>query len=314
MKKPSRVRKWFFTIWKLDIDWKDIFNKNKDIIRCVAGQKEKGEKTGKLHWQGFIHMYNPCRLTKIRTLLNLGKGEESADLQVQKGNNRQVLDYVHKIETSQGEKFLFGKPSQQGVRSDLEHIKKLIDDGVSEFDLWQEDAPLMVRYWKGFHRYRTLLQEKKNQEFRQVKVEFLSGPTGCGKTRKGYDIHGYDTNKIYKINCNDLDGFWNGYHGQKNVILDEFANQIKITKLLELLDGYPININVKGSHVPAAFTNVYLTSNLKMCELYPNAKKEHRRALFRRINKITSLWNEVSEGNTVSSSTSFKHRLAELFN
>lgn len=283
-------RKWFFTLWNTEFNFNELYEDYGDVIQFLAGQLEKGEKTGRLHFQGCIHLKDKHRMSYVRRLFNMGKGEKSGKLEPQKGTNKQVLDYVHKIRTSIGKKFIFGEPSKQGKRTDIRQIMKLITDGASELEVFDSFPSQSMYMARGIQKYRELINQEKFSKFRELDIHFLSGPTGCGKTRKAYDIHGYSPYKIFKINCNDLDGFWNGYNGQQVVVFDEFSNQIKITKLLEILDGYPFMVNIKGGFVPAQFTKVYITSNLKKDEIYPNAKPEHKKALDRRINQFYDLY------------------------
>ena len=292
--KNRKLRKWFFTIWKMDIDFDTLYNENRDIIRFIAGQKEKGKETGRLHWQGCIHMYNACRITKLRKLFDLGKGENSGNFQPQLGTNKQVLDYVHKIDTSEGEKFEYGKPSQRGFRSDNEDIKKRIEQGESDYDIMQDHFGSYMRYHKGYKYYRQMHLMNKSKGWRNIDIELIMGPSGAGKTRKAYDNH--DINDIYKINCNNGCRWFDGYEGQSVLILDEFKNNVKFTYLLDLLDGHQCRLETKGGFSYACWTKVYITTNYEEIEqLYPKVEGELRKPLFRRINKIHNLYEKRNE-------------------
>lgn len=125
----NKVRKWFFTIWKMDICWGTLWDDYNDIIRFICVQKEKTPTTGRLHWQGVIHMKDACRLSKMRRLLNLGKGDKAGNLMFQQDpdvDSKKAIAYCSKEYTSQNEHYIFGTPSRQGIRSDLRQIKKYL--------------------------------------------------------------------------------------------------------------------------------------------------------------------------------------------
>jgi hypothetical protein len=88
----------------------------------------------------------------------------------------------------------------------------------------------------------------------------------------------------FKISGDALQ-WWDGYDGEKSILIDEYDNQIPITRLLNLLDGYHLRLPVKGGFTYAAWTKVIITTNLNPLELHPNAKQQHRAALHRRINR-----------------------------
>lgn len=310
----GQCRKWFFTIWKMDIDWKELFNDYNDIIRFIAGQKEECPTSKKLHWQGCIHFVNPKRMTAVRRILELGKGENSGSLEPQKGTDAQCLEYVHKIETSKGEKFIFGEPSKQGKRTDIEDIKRRIKAGEKELSLYEDYFETMTRY-RGFRKYRELVLENKSRKYRPLDVEILSGPTSIGKTRKYLytkdpSIKDDDT---YIINCSDGLKWFDGYQGEKTLILDEFNNQCPLCKLLYLTRGHQTRLEVKGGFTYALWEKVIITTNLKKDEFYPHAKQEHKNALDARVNKFVNMWpveqethikcDEVDGGNIEAPST-----------
>lgn len=296
-----KIRKWFFTIWKMDINWDELYEDYNDIIRYIVVQKEKGNKTGRLHWQGAIHFYNPKRLSFVRRFLMLGTGDNSGDLQPQRGTNKQVKDYCHKIKTSEGFQFEFGKPSQQGFRTDLEDIKSRIEKGEKDYHIAQDHFGTYSRAFKWAEKYRSLHLEHLSQKYRNIKVKFTSGPTGIGKTKEAYKNH--DNEDIFKINCSDGLKWFDGYRGQKVLILDEFKNQVPLTRLLDLLDGYQCRLEYKGGMTYALWDTVYITTNLQKTEIYPGQKQDLLDPLWRRVTEFVNLYpkgHDVTKGNTIA--------------
>lgn len=304
VKAAGKRRKWFFTLWKMDINWEELKEDYSDIIRYLVVQKELTPTTNKEHWQGAIHMRNACRMNKIRRLFNLGKGADSGDIRPQMGNNKQVRDYCLKARTSLGFQFEFGKPSLQGIREDIEDIKKRIEKGENDYHISQDHFGQYAQKHKWFAKYRGLHLAEKSKKFRHLNVKFLSGPTACGKTRYAYEKH--DINDIFKINCSDGLKWFDGYEGQSVLILDEFKNQVPLTRLLDLLDGYQCRLEYKGGMTYAQWTTVYITSNLHEEEVYPSQTKTLVEPLWRRITECVNFWNnrnKVALGNTSTKAT-----------
>ena len=292
MSKTSR--KWCFTCFKMDTDFAQIFKEYHDIIRFLIIGQEICPKTKKQHWQGYIQMYDPCRLTKIQFIF-----EDKCHLESQRGNDFQASDYCKK-----DKKYIsFGTPTKQGARTDLENLKKIINNNASHMECYNEHFSSYLKYRGYFDKYRECLTRERAKKFRNVEVEILSGPTRSGKTRKYlYNEDGSYNDSAFKINCNDLDWF-DGYEGQEILILDEFKNQVKLTKLLDLLDGHICRLSIKGCHTYALWTKVIITTNLKKKEIFPNITKDLIAPFWARVHKFIDLWPkcpEVTKGNTIA--------------
>ncbi len=139
---------------------------------------------------------------------------------------------------------------------------------------------MAVQYHSGLQK---LIQATNPMpSWRDVSVFYLWGPPGTGKTRHVFDEHGADN--VYK----KIDGqWWDGYEDQDVVLLDDFYSEgnrgdITLAYLLQLLDGHPIRVNVRGSTRVARWTKVYITANLPFETLYPNQPRSKRAALLRR--------------------------------
>jgi len=100
---------------------------------------------------------------------------------------------------------------------------------------------------------------------------------------------------IFKIDGDDT-LWWDGYQGQKILLIDDFYGTIKYGKLLNILDIYPLRLPTKGGHTYANWEKIYITSNDKPDKWY---QKGLTPALERRLNTIIDLASEVT-GNTAS--------------
>lgn len=235
--------------------------------------------TNNVHWQSYLETNKPMRMSGIKKLFN----DKTVHLEPRAGTQEQAINYCKK----DGKFEEFGEPTKAGKRTDLKKIADDIMSGKKTIqNLMVEDPETYCRYRNGLKDIQNLATQTLTKEFRQLKVTVLSGPTGCGKTRQAME------KKPFKIEGSALK-WWDGYMGEKTILIDEYNNDIPITEMLNLLDGYELRLPIKGGFTYANWDEVIITTNLKENELHPNSKLEHRRALFRRIHNFVSLWDEV---------------------
>ena len=148
-----------------------------------------------------------------------------------------------------------------------------------------------VRYHSGINKMKELIDNNKSKSWRDVETTILVGVAGSGKTRYVYDNHGY--NNVFKIDSSGDDRFmFNGYDGEDVLLIDDFKGWIKYTYMLNILDGYPLPLNVKNGRTFARWSKVYITSNNMPSMWYSKIKENFKR----RIDNCL----EVIEGNTKS--------------
>lgn len=117
---------------------------------------------------------------------------------------------------------------------------------------------------------QTLLEEKFRTQFRMLRVEYLWGKTGVGKTRGIMERHGYDA--VYRV-TNYAHPF-DGYAGEDVILFDEFRSSLPVTDMLKYLDGYPVMLPARFHDKVACYTKVYLASNIPLDRQYPNVQHE----------------------------------------
>nr|WQA30126.1 MAG: rep protein [Cressdnaviricota sp.] len=123
--------------------------------------------------------------------------------------------------------------------------------------------------------------------FRNVVVNVLVGPPGCGKTRSVWDLEAFDD--VYPLTTYGKGRTWfQGYFGEKVLLIDDFNGQIEYTELLRLLDGYKMYVETKGGSALAQWTTVYITSNYPWRDWY--AGNYNLDALARRITNVKTEW------------------------
>ncbi len=263
----SQSRNWCFTDFEL-LDWRKIY-KSDDDIRYICWGLETCPKTKKKHYQGWIQIEKKKRLGGIKKVCQSKK----IHLETCRGTESENEKYCQKDNKYK----TIGDYKTQGQRTDLEGLKALIDKGGTLEDIANENFHAFIQYNRGFQEYKKIVDKRLRSVFRTVKTTHLYGKTGTGKTRKAMD-----SKDVYKISGDSMK-WWDGYNGEKTLVIDEYNNQIPCTELLSLLDGYEYRLPIKGSFTYANWDRVIITSNIKI--LHKNARTEHKKALKRRISE-----------------------------
>ena len=111
--------------------------------------------------------------------------------------------------------------------------------------------------------------EKVKNTFRKLEVIYIWGKTGAGKTRYVLEEYGY-TNVFRVTNYKNP---FDGYKNEDVILFDEFRSSLPIADMLTYLDGYPINLPCRYADKPAAFTKVYIISNIPIEKQYVEVQK-----------------------------------------
>ena len=238
-------RYWCFTINNYtDVDKQQLNTLCNDVSYLCYGY-ETGKENDTPHLQGYIELTRPQRFSWIKKRLS------RAYLAIRKGSRTQARDYCFKECT---EPFEHGTwvPDRQGMRNDLVSMKRKIDEGTNEIDLWEEHFGSMLRYHRGMNRYAAL---KRKRLCREVKIVWIYGPSGHGKTRYCFDKY---PNAYWKPNSK----WWDMYDGEDVVIWDDFSmsGDYSYTTLLKWCDRYPKTGETKGSTTNLNYHTLVFTS------------------------------------------------------
>lgn len=274
-----RTRNWGFTDFE-DIDWKTLW-KNNDEIRYIGWGKEICPESKREHNQGWLQMEKPKGLRKMKKII----GSDKIHLFSCRGTEEQNVAYCSKDNQFQ----YTGCYKVQGQRTDLLDIKKEIDEGATMDDVMEKNLPTYCRYRRGLRDYYEMVTKKRASKPREMVVEFIHGATGTGKTTYAMDE---SNGPVYKITGDELQ-WWCGYEGEKTLVIDEYDNNVPITRMLNLLDKWRLRLPIKGGYTWAEWNKVIITSNLTPDELHSRAKMAHRKALFRRITTIKELFENA---------------------
>lgn len=274
---------------------KSILQKFKGCVYwCMSD--EIGKETGTYHTHIFICCSGAVRFSTMK------KRFPGAHLEVCKGTASENRDYVFKLgkylgtlkeETRQdGTQEEFGElpVERQGQRNDITDLYDMIKDGYSDYAILEMSPQYMMALDKINSVRQVILEERFKNEWRNLHVTYIYGDTGTGKTRSVMDKYGYD--KVYRVT--DYEHPFDGYRGQDIIVFEEFRSSLRITEMLNLLDGYPCELRCRYSNKIACFTKVYIISNIDLKEQYTDLQKEQPRtweAFLRRIHDVCVFMN-----------------------
>lgn len=269
----------------------------KDGIKYIKGQQEIGKNgternpDGYHHWQLVVCLSSKQRLTGIKKLF-------PKEFHLEPTRSAAALDYVFKEDTRvEGTQIELGTPPfKRNSRVDWAQQKQLAIEGKLD-----EIEPQIF-----INNYRTLKQIRGDyatlQPRGEVKTMVFWGVSDSGKSRRAKIESGYqdaDGNLLYE-NHRDIyvktssHKWWDGYNGQKKVIMDEFDGSIGINYLKVWTDptGPPCSVETKGGVVPLLANQFWIISNKDWRDWYPDASKVDKQACRRRwrIHQFTMPW------------------------
>ena len=150
---------------------------------------------------------------------------------------------------------------------------------MKDGDIRAIDPSVFLKYASGCLKLAALAPPPRRDGLRIITIV---GPTGIGKS---YSVHDMFPD-IYVVNMGNSGLWWDGYTGQRAVMFEEFKGQVQLQKMLQILDPYPLRLEIKGGLVPARFTVVFITSNYTPDRWYRNedgSRDEEIAALRRRL-------------------------------
>jgi len=272
----QRFRNWAFTDFEL-IDWESVF-KADDNIRYVCFGEEKCPESGRTHYQGWLQLEKPRRLSTLKKQTN-----KTIHFEGCRGTEFDNEKYC----TKDGSYQSFGQFKTQGFRTDLTGIFEQIESGAPLYDVAKANPQLFCQYRNGINQFKSMSDDKTCPAWRDVEVVVICGSTGTGKTREAMK------EATFKINGSELQ-WWDGYDNDEVICIDEYDTDVSITKILNILDGYKLRLPIKGGFTYAKWKKVYITSNVRLNDWHSQAKQEHRNALYRRITHY-ELWERNSK-------------------
>jgi len=265
-----------------------------DFDYVIVGY-EVGEK-GTHHLQGYAQFRKGIRFKRLRQLLDRRDfGGAYCSIERARGSAVQNRGYCWKgeaekmswptWETEAHPSALYFERGNcqfndnQGGRTDLVLIKDLLKNNDIKA-VKEEFFPQWVRYHKSFEKYlaeqdQTHVRSYKKRKFKSS-VYVNTGPPGSGKTKYFWDKYDNMDTITY------ANGFIIGYTGAPVVLFDDFESErVPRGLFLQLIDRYPMKVNVKGGSMEWNPETICITSNYD-----PESWYGYDLAVLRRIDEI----------------------------
>jgi len=238
-------------------------------IEYSVYQQEKCPSTGRLHWQGFVRFSTRKRFETVKRMLGQGIHLEYARC-VDK-----AIEYCMKEDTRVATPIEIGiKPCKKKKLNPMEELKT-----CTPLELLAENPQV----WRSLRNLQQLHCALASPRTSMTTGVFLSGGTGTGKSKISMLIASFlGTSGTYWA---PPDLKWmDGYHGQPLVIVDEFRGQVPPSRILRMVDRYPLQLEIKGGFTQWKPKLMIFTSNLRLAYCFPEdcSTKE---AIARRINE-----------------------------
>ena len=103
----------------------------------------------------------------------------------------------------------------------------------------------------------------KKKKFKVLEVVNVYDIPGAGITHFGYF-------NVYRVNY--YDHSFDNYQYEDILLLDEYRGQLSIELMLNLLDGYPLELPARYSDKYAAYKKVYIVSSMPFEYQYPKIR------------------------------------------
>ena len=260
---------------------------------CMAN--EIGE-SGTYHTHLFLYSSSPMRFGTIK------KRFPTAHIDRANGTVQDNRAYIRKegkwVDTDKSETRVegtfkeFGELPDEASEKSPKYAKLLqcVKEGMSNKEILAID-PSFAFHLEHIDKLRQDIRfERYLTENRFIKVHYLYGDSGTGKTRSIYEKH--PPEEICRITHYPARGNvqFDAYKGQSVLVFEEFHSEIPISMMLNLLDIYPLMLPARYHDRIACYLTVYITSNIPLEEQYKDIHKdklETWNAFLRRIHTVT---------------------------
>lgn len=272
----ARGQRWSGNINLGDDEWCDLphWEELPEGIHYMSWQREVGEE-GREHLQIYFETDKDWEIAKVKERFG-GFWERAA------GDAKSNKVYTSKQKGRVDGPWELGTPSKPGpVKGTMRKraFQELDEHGYSATVQKHPELMAAVPGWLAKDYVSLMLLERRKQKgYVPPKILVIFGDTGEGKTQLAYEMYP----KLYRISCKEKDIWWDGYNGEKHILLDDFYGQIKYSDMLQLLDGYMNRVQVKGGFTYLDNDVWIITSNKAPWEWWIKMEGS-RQALYNRL-------------------------------
>lgn len=301
MEKNTRHRRYLLTINNPGETWshekiREVLNGMTLKYWCMSDEVGK-EGTHHTHLY-FVSQTSAIRFSTVKGIF------PTAHIDPARGTSAECRAYVEKTgKWAEGEKAktsiegsfeewgeLPEEPGQ-GFRSDIAEIFHSIEAGLSNAEIMAANPDTAMHIGKMDKIRQDILEARYREQWRDLQVTYIWGPTATGKTRHVMEKYGYGD--VYRVT--DYKHPFDRYAQEPVLCLDEFRSSLMVGDMLDYLDGYPLSLPARYANRVACYTKVYIVSNIPLNEQYVNTQAESPatwRAFLRRIHRVVEYQKE----------------------
>ena len=308
---PRGAKRWCFTLNNWNADELDKITSlvakkvDDDQVQVLDGRDEQGciqrlvvqsevGENGTPHLQGFLVLSARHELSWLKRIIS-----ERAHWEIARSTNSACEAYCTKEATwDHNIRLELGSTEERVVKKRDERLKEAAEelDIVKEGYKRPSEIDSMTLMQCGFMQaYNALTADILGPYRPKLKIITLVGPPGTGKS---YAIQVMFTEHGRCIYGNN--GAWFLNATSKVMVFEEFNGQIPLQRMLQLLDPYPLALEVKGRMAPAMYETVIITSNTSPASWYPIKPQDEieQGDLFKRkMDSIHALWDRLGYSN-----------------
>lgn len=258
----------------LDPCWNNLPKLQKDIEQAFSEIGGNHYTAICLSADGLYHIHDVVTFEQSKRAKAVAKMFGNCHVEEMRGTKEQAQAYINKQGEfeEKGEKVLatFGNieniQNNSGSRTDLKEFDKIAlqdDFDINKYVIENYISETQAQYLE--RRYIRLLKNKQ-QKWRPVHVIYVEGKTGSGKTRVAYEKFP----NLFKASVDTRTNFpFDNYRGEKVLLLDELRPGVFTpAELFQILDGYPLTLNIKYGNIPALWTTVIIATAMPLDEWF----------------------------------------------
>lgn len=233
-------------------------------LTFLAGQQEICPETGRMHWQLFAQC-GTKRISRRQVQHALEAPRCHCRPMYQHSSPQALWDYATKSRSripngSSVEEGSF-QSTASGTRTDYESAVMIASTGATDLELLTTlPAMLYLQYGRRLGQIRDMVREANAPSWRGMPVVWVYwGQTGMGKSRKVREM----APGVYSVPIPSGDRMWfPNYRHEPDILFDDFTGgACKLRILLQILDGYKLQVEYKGGHQVAGWNRVFITCN-----------------------------------------------------
>lgn len=291
---------------------KRLLNLSTVTYYCMADEIGLEERTP--HTHVFLYSNSPIRFSTVKNQFPTAHIETAYGSAI---DNREYITKsgkwadTDKKETSiEGSFEEYGEIPQEatGRNAGFQKLIDMMENGLSDAEILRNN-PASILILDKLQKARTILNEDRLKGvWRDIHTTYVYGATNTGKTRDVMEKYGYEN--VYRIT--DYSHPWDMYDANRHkvVMFEEFRSSLKIQDMLNYLDGYPCTLPARYNNKQAAYTEVFIITNIPLTMQYRNVQVEEWetwQAFLRRIDDLI-VYQKDGIKKTYSSLDDYFHR------